>query len=570
MTRRRRVVWALASAAAVGAMLLISRACGGDAADVPAAPSAGAAARARTADVVRPPRSRAGTDADAVARAASDALDVATAKATPRRGVLVVDEAGRAVVGALLEFADERFRTVELSDAEGRAAAPAGSTVCRTYDGTGRVEVPVVGGVARVVLHALPSLEVDVVDGLTGARIDAASVTARHRLGNFPEDVEVAAEQGRAVFPAVAFRRAGTVNVELDAAPPAGWIAEGAVSVEASPGPGVRRIRATIRAYREAAMVVRATYPDGRPASGVSVVSVDYLRGRADAFPWTSEPGGDPGTVRVRGIPDQPHAQVRLQIVAEDPPPRPDAPDGEIPDPEFGTPTGTTAWLRPGIDTVADVQLEFVVDGPFEGPGSSGTIGIGGGNHPTHDATEFVAVRVVAIDGSPVPRARVCAVAGPGWSYDVETDADGRARLRLAPGRITLVAVREGMLPAVASVDLPGAGEVVLREPAGRPFTVTIVDAAGRPCPFARGAVCVESVVAADGASVRMPRNTWLACIDGDVQHAPVLADASGRIVFPRAPDGRVRVTATLGGATGEATTTETEARVVVRTAEIR
>lgn len=122
------------------------------------------------------------------------------------------------------------------------------------------------------------------------------------------------------------------------------------------------------------------------------------------------------------------------------------------------------------------------------------------------------------------------------WWTSARTDADGRASIRgLAEGDYTVDAREPGFVYVKGHVTvLEGATpRIDLIEPEGWTARVRVVDAMGRPVPFAR--LRVEAVGPA-----------YVLLADG-VQMLALWTDALGEAVLPRLPDGPVTVKAIYG-----------------------
>ncbi len=137
----------------------------------------------------------------------------------------------------------------------------------------------------------------------------------------------------------------------------------------------------------------------------------------------------------------------------------------------------------------------------------------------------------VLTDGQPRDR---------GWR--VWTDAHGVAEFRgLPPGRCKVIVTDPGLTCSVTDVTL-GTGEarrLEVRDPAGRPLTIRVVDHDGVALPFAE--LRLSRDVAVGFPNVRVAH-----VVDG-VQHLPIVTDQHGVLRLTDAPPGEIEIMARYG-----------------------
>jgi hypothetical protein len=473
----------------------------------------------------------------------------------------LVDASGRPVLGAKLTWTLAGGGTGRgTTDSLGYASVPSAANGVRFWDRSGAREIPLGEGPTTAVAAGLPEWEIEVRDAGSGELVPRTTIEIR---AGWDRGLRTEVEGGRADDRVVGFFDDGAVHLSATVLPTRTLVGEGRVTVTERIAADARRLRTLLVVHPEASLSLRVAMLDGRAATDARIHAVEVADGRAGMLDVTCEPGGTPGTFRVSGIPAAPHVRVRLGVSG-------DVASGDGAPADAGASgswSGWTAWLRPGSDTVVDVRLDEL------GVPETSTVITAGVRHVGRVAPEqlphVVTVRVLRVDGTPA-RARVGAVSPVGSPSTapepVETDVDGRATVRLAAGRQTLVARGAGLLPALATVRVPAADDILLREPAGRPFDVSFADVDGRAVPFAFARVVVAAFPTANGfASI----DADLEHVVGDAQMLPMRADAAGRLVMPRVPEGAtLRVTGWLGSARGEVETSDTSARVVLRVSE--
>lgn len=177
--------------------------------------------------------------------------------------------------------------------------------------------------------------------------------------------------------------------------------------------------------------------------------------------------------------------------------------------------------LEEGRD-IEDVPVEDHVEGPEAHPSRP---------EPARGAA---AVRVLRRNGQPAPGVHV--YAGE-WSH--RSGADGRVLFDSLPEGKHAVRVKQGgLVPVVDTVNVV-AGEtayLTIREPAGATLEVEVVDAEGRPRPFAE-------------VRIGQPSGAFWLEVDGDATRLDRFTDERGRRICHHVEPGTIHVQADWGGA---------------------
>jgi len=141
----------------------------------------------------------------------------------------------------------------------------------------------------------------------------------------------------------------------------------------------------------------------------------------------------------------------------------------------------------------------------------------------------------------------------------VRTDAEGRASFHgLADGDYTVEVREPGFVYVKAEVAVVGSAtpRINLLEPEGWTARVRVVDAVGRPIPFAR-------------LDVRAVGPAYVLLEDG-VQMLALWTDSQGEAVLPRLPDGPASVKAVYGTRAAELELTPATPSGLIRLPEPR
>ncbi len=304
-----------------------------------------------------------------------------------------------------------------------------------------------------------------------------------------------------------------SVPIEFEA--PEGWIGPVLAHTEFL-GATSRRATSlvvTVPVPREARVRVRVVRHDGTPAPGARI-EVETGRGprRGSARATTDEQG----VADLRGLPYRRGETVRVLATLRDG-------DGAFPPKFVGEADPGPVLLDPSALVEATVRLSEESDHDvFEGPGTGGTIGIGGGGTSSAETalTSSLRVRARLRDGSPAALARLRLV-GPVRAAERADDDGVYAFGGLAAGEYEVWLLDTGVVPTRVTVRV-AEGEnatVEIIEAAGRSLDVVVVDARGAPLPGATVRATVP-----DGLG------TWdyAHVVDG-VQHLRALTDARGR-----------------------------------------
>lgn len=492
-----------------------------------------------------------------------------TPEAPPvRRFLRVVDPDANPVPGVRISMnvpdEEEPFGFHAATDASGEWTAfglLGPDATVEVADGWGTRKVPLGPGETVVTLEGLPEVVVDVVDGLTGREVVAPEV----RLGLGGDRLPVLASTTAALrrdgarhrLAAAPLGRSRHFAARVEVDPPAGFVVGEELGVACSVAESVRTVRLVAPVYPEAGLTVRLVEEqDGEvaPVVGAELLRIDPVGGVRLAQRGVArslEPVGEPGVYRVRGLPAVPLLHVHVLFGV----PGTGGAGGEAP--EEARTLCTTTPVPVTAESIVECRVEEPSDEPFEGPGTTGTIGIGGGgNRPS---TVTVRMRFLDVAGRPVRGATV--VLGDAWA---ETRADGSAECEVPPGSHVARTWAPGVLPAVRRVEVTGPTELVLEEPPGRAVEVRVVDAAGRPAPFAAVRTVVVALPAPDGRGDPVRVHTDLHYVAGTEVRPRPLTDAAGRVVYPRVPEGSVTYTAVLGSARGKTTSDQSSVTVVL------
>jgi hypothetical protein len=317
-------------------------------------------------------------------------------------------------------------------------------------------------------------------------------------------------------------------NLSLVVRPPSGYVVlPESATLSAMLAVAARHVVAVVPVHREVVLDLRVLGPDGRPAEGADVAAVE-VAGR-DVTVVTETIG--PGEIRVRGIPYLPGEPVLAALswgtVDEDVAPEPVEGIGS-PDVKTTIPADASSRWNVVVRLAGPVahfrdRVESDNDEPYE-----------------------EALLPVALAGAPSGRLRIRAL---GWDGRPAGDAtisghalDGRGEVLLedlAVGDVRLEWKETGRLPATATafVKADATTEVVVREPVGARLDVLVVDAEGRPLPFARLDLGRE----------------WFD-VEGDRQRVDAFTDVNGRRTITRVEPGTATVSARWGSRHGRAT----------------
>ena len=382
-------------------------------------------------------------------------------------------------------------------------------------------------------------LAIEVIDGATGARIDAR-IRAPGSDGTESAETSLPTDAD------------GNAKASVSVVPPAGYGAldpyvwKGKVAVQA------RQIRVLVPVWPERPITLRVVDDAGRPVVGARA---DHLKtdlsGNGNRLGVThgDDRSGDDGILRLTGVPAIPFTKLRFDVA------RRTERDG---DEELGATVEEIRLGEPAPPT--PIQIVLMRRPAFRTVGSFGT-GSATGIRRRPDRSDERAplvVRAVRRDGTPAEGVRIRVGDSKGttgsdgtWRID---DAEAGARL--------VVAFAHGFLPAVLPVTVGRDAEIVVREPEPRTMRVTVVDESGRPLP----AVCVtaecRSIAAPAGEAVWIGES--VAQLTGDVELATPRTARDGTVALA-VPRGVIRYGAQLGWVTDSAETDADSVRIVLR-----
>ncbi len=232
--------------------------------------------------------------------------------------------------------------------------------------------------------------------------------------------------------------------------------------------------------------------------------------------------------VRVRGIPFLPGAAVFFHAV-----------DGDhyggatihIPDRE-GIPLEARIWLDPSPPTEPEIEIEPVIR----------DVEITDHVETEEDSVKpklgALSLRVFRRDGSPAAHVAV-KLGGSRWGT---TDAEGQVRFdRVEEGKRWVRVRVAGLIPITEKIAVyeGRVTEQVLQEPEGATLRVEVVDAEGRPRPFA-------------AIHIHQPGGDWID-VRGDTTRVDPFTDEQGRRQCEHVEPGQVQVIARWGDKRGSA-----------------
>lgn len=291
----------------------------------------------------------------------------------------------------------------------------------------------------------------------------------------------------------------------------------------------IRRQRMTVPAWPAGRVRCRVVDAEGRPAAGQlqSVISLAY-----DEH-WVPAVADEDGRFDLATLPLVPNAIAQVRV-------------------RRGESRAEASFHVVAGRSEFDVVLSLTTE---REPGRCGGAGWGSVVYRDlpRDGDATLRVRVVRNDGTPARRVtlRLRARASPAdsrndvkWETYVVTDDEGRAtRNDLYMRRdgnqedqcVSIVLAEPGL--AYTSMDVPlrpgGTADCELREPKGEEIALTVLDAEGKPVPWARVS-----------AETRDERDwQWCPVEDGVADAAP-RTDRDGRIVLRGLPEGKLWISA--------------------------
>jgi len=482
--------------------------------DRPAAPATAAKTQTTVeemSDVGRAPRRRPAAESDAP----KSAVVPAAASMASKRVLRILDETGRPVPDVLVHGPGGGRR----SDARGETAFDATDSPCivRFEDRVAERVVELRGPLTEARIEGLPTLTVDVVDGVTGAAIDR--VTWRARVGE-GEWIDGAAAP-RLPVDRGSYR---ALDVTVDAPEgkgafcPFGWRGEVAGRT--------RRARITVLVYPLHGVRLRAVYGDEEPVEDATVIdAVNYVPfgDRTSWRPARSARSDRDGLI-VIAMPRVPYGRACVNVER-----RSDAVAGCAENVRLDAP-----------DDAAPIKVSLRSVGA-----EPTTAGDRRSRPRPAGPTASLVVHVAYRDGAPAPGVWIRA-AGVGGS----TGSDGAARLDEVPvGRCDVVAGDHGFLPTVVAADVGRDETVSIRESAPRTIRLMVVDETGAPRPGALASV--ESVRVPGGVAEEASIRCSIAQLDGDEERLDPTTGRGGTIEL-LAPAGTMEYRATLGDAEGK------------------